>query len=321
MKRRLSIVFFFAILVVPTLTLAQVPPRFYWKTLVGSHGVPLLFLSPGGNASPLDPAHVVSADVEFDAEILLAGYARILSVFDRSALVAVLQPMGRIGAQARFGSLGSFANTSGYGDPTLEFTINVLGPPPIKNIPDLLRYEPGFSLDLLVDLVVPIGEYDNDEALNLGQNRWYGRFGAPIVWQLGPWIPGRRTTAEFLPSVWLYGDNDDLQGSTLKTDPMVQIEGHLTRDFTETFWGSLDANWMTGGKSTVDGQAGESIDSLKIGFSVGTPLTEHLQLTIAYAASVNDSAPDDLRMDGFQVSLIYGWHKLIEAMGRLNGGE
>ena len=32
--------------------------------------------------------------------------------------------------------------------------------------------------------------------LNLGQNRWYGRVGAPMVWQIGPWVPGRRTTFE-----------------------------------------------------------------------------------------------------------------------------
>ncbi len=37
-------------------------------------------------------------------------------------------------------------------------------------------------------------------------------------------------------------------------------------------------------------------------------------------ASVNDSAPDDLRMDVFRISLLYGWHKMIEGMGRLEEG-
>ena len=47
--------------------------------------------------------------------------------------------------------------------------------------------------------------------------RWYGRIGAPIVWQLGPWVPGRRTTLEFLPSLWLFGDNRD----RFSTDPIT----------------------------------------------------------------------------------------------------
>ncbi|MFO1452687.1 MAG: hypothetical protein U1F61_31260 [Opitutaceae bacterium] len=57
---------------------------------------------------------------------------------------------------------------------------NLIGLKAIMNISDMLRYEPKFSLDLIVDVVFPIGEYNSDQALNLGQNCWYGR-GAPIV--------------------------------------------------------------------------------------------------------------------------------------------
>jgi hypothetical protein len=32
---------------------------------------------------------------------------------------------------------------------------------------------------------------------------------------------------------------------------------------------------------------------------------------------VNDSAPGDLRMDAFMISLVYGWHPMIEGMRRL----
>jgi hypothetical protein len=34
---------------------------------------------------------------------------------------------------------------------------------------------------LLADLALPIGEYDNDQPLNIGQNRWYGRLGLPMI--------------------------------------------------------------------------------------------------------------------------------------------
>jgi hypothetical protein len=52
----------------------------------------------------------------------------------------------------------------------------------------------------------------------------------------GDWVPGRRTTLEFLPAVWMFGDNTDYVGQTLKTDPLFQLDVHLTRDFTERFW-------------------------------------------------------------------------------------
>ena len=168
-------------------------------------------------------------------------------------------PWGGSRATSRWPGRTVEQSASGFGDPTLEFDINLIGPPAQKNIPDALRYEPGFSLDVLADLAVPIGEYDSSQPLNLGQNRWYGRIGSPIVWQLGAWVPGRRTTLEFLPAVWLFGDNDDYVGQTLKTDPLFQMDAHLTRDFTERFWGSLDGAWYNGGKATIDGVEGEKL--------------------------------------------------------------
>ncbi len=298
---------------------AQTPPRFYWKNLVGGNAVPVIYMDISGNANPLDGAHFVIPDSNVNASVALGGYAHSFTLFNRSALVAALLPMGRVSGEGTlFGNTFS-QSTSGYGDPTLEFVVSLIGPPPIKNIPDAMRYEPGFSLDLLVDLIVPIGEYDNEKALNMGQNRWYGRVGAPIVWQLGSWVPGRRTTLEFLPSVWLYGDNNDFVGHQLSTDPKFQLEGHLTRDFHKHFWGSVDMNYLAGGQSSIDGKNGEDLDMLGMGFTLGYNINDNIQLTAGYMASINDSAPGDLRMDSFKLSLIFGWHPLVEGMKRLGG--
>ena len=130
-------------------------------------------------------------------------------------------------------------------------------------------------------------------------------------------MPGRRTTLELLPSLWLFGDNDDFVGGTLQTDPMFQLEGHLTRDFTADFWGSLDSTWVTGGRASINGVAGEALNNLGAGLTLGYHINDNLQLTAGYIASLNDSQPTDLRMDGFRMSLTFGWHPLIEGMKRL----
>ena len=300
---------------------AQVPARFYWKTLSGANAVPLIVNSMSGNTNPFDPASTVVPGANFDATLALAGYARTFTLFDRSAMAAIILPMGRISGEASVAGRTFSETANGFGDPTLELDINVLGPPAQKNLVDALRYEPGFSLDVLVDLAVPVGEYDASQPLNLGQNRWYGRVGLPIVWQLGPWVPGRRTTLEFLPAVWLFGDNDDYVGQTLETDPMYQIDAHLTRDFTERLWGSLDGVWYTGGRASVDGVEGEKLDNLAFGLTLGYQIDDNLGLTVGYKSTVGDSAPTDLRMDGFMVSLVSGWHPIIEGTKRLKSAE
>ena len=273
-------------------------------------------MSLSGNANPADPAQTVLPEASFEATMVIAGYAHTFTLFDRAAAAAVLVPMGRLSGDATLGGLTFGEAGSGYGDPMVEIGINLIGPDPIRNIPDLMRYEPGFSLDVIGDLYFPIGEYDSEE-LNLGQNRWYGRVGAPIVWQLGPWVPGRRTTLEFLPSVWFFSDNDDFAGQTLSTKPMFQLESHLTRDFVEDLWGSIDVTWMTGAQASISGIEGEALNNLGVGVTLGFQINENLQLTTGYMATVNDSDPTDLRMDGFKVSLVFGWHPLVEGMNRL----
>ena len=45
-----------AVVLWPTQALAQVPARFYWKSLSGGNAVPVIFNSLSGNANPFDPA-------------------------------------------------------------------------------------------------------------------------------------------------------------------------------------------------------------------------------------------------------------------------
>ena len=296
---------------------AQVPARFYWKSLTGGKAIPAIGMSMRGNANPLDPSRRVMADASFDATVLITGFAQTFKLSARAATIAVLVPTGRVSSEVNLANRAMRINANGFGDPMLELDINVIGPKAIKNIPDLIRYEPGFSLDLLVDLAIPIGNYDNSETLNLGQNRWYGRLASPIVWQFGPWIPRRRTTLEFIPSLWVFGDNTDFVGSTLSTDPMFELESHLTRDFHKNLWGSLDMTWITGGKASLDGVTGEKLDMVGAGFTLGYNINDNIHFTVGYLTSINDEDPTDLRMDSFKISLLFGWHPLIEGMKRL----
>jgi hypothetical protein len=307
----------FVAAVCPPQAFAQVPARFYWKTLSGGHAVPFIFNSLSGNTNPFDPTHTVDANASIDTSLGLTGWAHTFTLAERSAMAAIIVPMGHVTAESTIAGNSVSQTSSGFGDPMLEFNINLIGPKAQNTIPDVLRYEPGFSLDLLVDFALPVGQYDSDQSVNLGQNRWYGRIGAPIIWQLGPWVPGQRTTLEFLPAVWLFGENDDFVGQSLDTDPLFQLDAHLTRDFTEHFWGSLDMVWYKGSGSTINDVEADGINNLGVGTTLGYAVNENLNMTVGYKSTVNDSDPTDMRMDGFMFTMVYGWHPTIEGMRRL----
>jgi len=292
-------------------------PRFYWKGLCGMNAVPVIGSSLSGNANPMDPAHLVNPGSDFTAVMAMPGYARMFPLFNRAAMASIIVPMGRISSDITVNGLSLGQTARGFGDPLLQVGMNVIGPKAMKGIPDLLRYKPGFSMDVIASLAVPIGEYDPESSVNIGQNRWYGRVGLPIVWQLGKWVPGRRATLEALPAVWFFSDNNDFDGKKLETKPIFQVEGHLTRDFMERLWGSVDVIWYTGGAATIDTLEVEKINNFGIGGTIGYQINDNLQLTVGYSTSISDSGSEDLKIDGFRIKLIYGWHKLIEGIHRL----
>jgi len=296
-------------------------PRFYWKSLMGSNAFPVIASSMGGNANPADPSLTIIPGSNFKATMAMAGYAKMLPIGKRAGMVSLIVPMGNITGSATLNGLNYSKTARGYGDPMLQFSVNVVGPKAIMNIPDMLRYEPKFSVDIISSLTIPIGNYDNESPINIGQNRWYGRIGAPVVWQLGAWVPGKRTTLEFLPAVWLFGPNNDFTGKTLETAPMFQLEAHLTRDFMEKLWGSIDVISYSGGKATIDGVEGSSLNNLGIGGTLGYQINDNMQMNLSYSSTVNDKNPEDLKIDGFRMTLIFGWHKLVEGMHRLKSNE
>ena len=102
---------------------------------------------------------------------------------------------------------------------------------------------------------------------------------------------------------------------------MFQLDAHLTRDFTEHFWGSLDAAWYYGGKASVNGVSGEKLNNLGLGLTLGYKINDNMNLTFSYKSTVDDNGAGDLQMDGFMFSFVYGWHSIIEGMQRLKEGE
>jgi hypothetical protein len=316
-------------MLLPSKALAQDPPRTYWKYLSGGDALVLLYESISGNANPFDPTHRVSASSTFDATLEIAAYAHTFALLDRAAVATVMLPMGRLASTVTVpltgGGVTSVRETAnGFSDPTLELNVNLIGPPAQKNIPDMMRYEPGFSVDIVCDLAVPVGEYDNSKPLNIGQNRWYGRVGFPVVWQLGPWIPGKRTTLEFVPAVWLFGANNDFynsltgtSGNTLRTEPMYQLDSHLTRDLYERAWVSLDASAATGGMSSINGVDMTKSRTQTLGLTLGYQVNDNMNLSFTYKSTINDSEPTAMRMDMFMVTLIAGWHPVLEGSKRL----
>jgi len=135
----------------PAQALAQLPARFYLKTLSGANAVPLIVQSISAIRNPFDASHTVTPGAQFDATLAMAGYAKAFPLFDRAAMAALILPMGRISGDVTVAAGRSTSRPVDSATPMIEFDINVLGPRAQISIPDaILMSRDSLSTCLLI---------------------------------------------------------------------------------------------------------------------------------------------------------------------------
>ncbi len=100
----------------------------------------------------------VGINAKLDSHIGIARYVRFVDIGGYIVDPQILVPFGELKAKDDLSALGS---TSGVADPILAATVWVINKP-----------KEGEYLGITPFVWVPIGSYDNNKALNLGQNRW-----------------------------------------------------------------------------------------------------------------------------------------------------
>ena len=310
--------------------------RAYWKGRDGTHVVSFQYLNLNMQASgtqQFDPAHFIYPNADTEANVMIANYARHLTLFNRASSLAVnlvggsvdldvntsLVPPGFLPPGVTPGdSLRQSA--SGYADPSVQLDVNLLGTSRLRSTVDLVNYEPTWTIDAAVLLAFPIGQYDSNKLVNMGLNRWYGRFALPIKYHFGAFAPGYRSSFELTPSVWLFAENDDFVGQKLENDPLWQLEAHLTHDFTRSFFGSLDLLYRGGFQSEINGvEVGDKLDVGNLGFTLNYQLTDNFTIRTSYMSNVFGDS--DLDNSVIRIQFVCAWHRVMENMKKLKHGH
>ncbi len=107
-----------------------------------------------------------------------------------------------------------------------------------------------FFLAYMPFLTVPIGEYDRDKLVNLGNNRWATKHELAVGKGFG-----EKVWLEWVSSVEFFFDNDDAGARSvdLARDELYKSELHLSYSFTKRFFASVDYYFAYGGETELDG--------------------------------------------------------------------
>jgi hypothetical protein len=150
-------------------------------------------------------------------------------------------------------------------------------------------------------VTAPIGQYDSNRAVNLGTNRWSFKPELGLSQALGP------LTLELTAAATFYTDNTNFLGDrTRSQDPIYSVQGHAIYSFGSGVWASMDATYFTGGRTTVDGIAGDDLQrNWRLGATLSFPLSARHSVRLYASSGVSARTGNNYDLIG--IALQYRW--------------
>ena len=287
----------FALLSMPLCASAQeLEPGAYWPiptglmivTLVNSFNWGDLAFDP---SAPIDEASAVIDTTAF-------AFTRAFSLGGRSANAGVMLPV--IGGHLEGLYLGEPAEVGrfGLGDPRLRLAMNLYGAPAMMP-KAFASYRQRTIVGVSVTVAPPLGQYDSTKLINLGTNRWSVRPELGVSRAYGRWV------VEAMSGVWLFTDNADFVGGrTRKQDPIVATQVHVTFKFKRSMWLAADANYFTGGQTTIGGK--QNLDFQR-NSRIGATFSSALDRRQAIRVSMSRGAYTTIGADFISIAVGYNY--------------
>ncbi len=265
-------------------SLAQdLAPRAYLITPVHSNAVTLSYSFFTGNIIFDGAVPITGATARVNVPILSLTHS--LSFFGRSANVTASLPYGVGDFRGTVIGAETLAYRSGMLDSSFRLAVNLKGGPAM-DVRDFLKWRQRTLLGVSFKVVAPTGQYDPTKLINYGANRWAFKpeFGLSRRW--AHWV------LDAYGAVWFFTTNHDFFSrnqfspatNTQKQNPMFAFEGHLSYDVKARLWASLDGNFWTGGRTTLNGveNSGTLQRNSRIGGTIAIPVSRHQSLKFSY---------------------------------------
>jgi Putative MetA-pathway of phenol degradation len=276
----------------------ELEPGAYWPIPTGLNIVTVVNTFNWGDLA-FDPAAPID---EASATIDTAAFAftRAFSLAGRSANAGVVLPV--VGGHLEGLYLGEPAAVTrfGLGDPRVRLALNLYGAPAMTP-KAFASYVQRTIFGVSLTVAPPLGQYDPTKLINLGTNRWSFKPEIGVSRASGKWV------VEAMAGVWIFTDNAEFVGGrTRAQDPVAAAQVHVTYKFKRTMWLAGDANYFTGGRTTIGGTRNLN---LQRNSRIGATFSSGLGGGHAIRMSVSRGAYTTIGADFISIAVgyNYGW--------------
>jgi len=252
----------------------ELEPGAYWPIPTGLNILTVVENFRWGDVAfdPSAPIEEASARINTTS----FSFTRAFSLGGRSANAGVVLPVIVGHVEGRY--LGQLAAVDrfGLGDPRLRVAMNLYGAPAMTP-QSFASYGQRTIVGVSITVAPPLGEYDPTKLINLGTNRWSFKPEVGLSLAFGHWV------VEAMGGVWFFTNNPDFLGGHTRTqEPIVAAQLHLTYKFKRTMWLAADANFFTGGRTTVGGNQNLDLQrNSRIGATFSTALDRHQAIRVS----------------------------------------
>ena len=243
----------------------------YTAALPAGSNIGLLYLQHAERRTLYSDGHKVPIKAGLDSDIGILRAAHYQQLGDYTINTQFLLPFGRLEGTRDNDALG---HTQGMGDLILASTLWLVNDPANNRYWGIAPY-----------LYVPTGNYDRNDALNLGENRW------KMTLQTG-YVTGltEKLSLDLTADVTVFGKNDDFssQGLTLRQAPQWQAQTYLRYAVTPKLSLHVGASQLWGGETRIEGQRQNDEPNTR-NFRVGGSywMTPTLQALLNYGQDVS----------------------------------
>ena len=271
-------VLIFAALAAHSVAAQELTPRAYWPAPKGTKVLVVGYSKAEGDVL-FDPSiPLYGVDSELNAGLL--AYAQTLSLWGRTSNLIVELPYVWGETRGLVGDAPASKKYSGFTDLGVTLSVNLVGAPSMT-VEEFLafRADPQPILGASLKVVAPTGEYEETRLINEGANRW------ALKGELGYTLPlSTKWLLEFEAGAMFFGDDDEFVAGKKEQDPIYSAQVHAIRRFSPGFWGSLNFNYYTGGRQTIDGvQLGDTQRNSRLGATFVFPVAKGHAIKVGYA--------------------------------------
>jgi hypothetical protein len=266
---------------------------------IGTNILGLSYAYTSGDLS-FDPVIQIT-DATVDMQTAALSYTRYFALAGQTARLDLIVPAQSGTWDGLVSGVSRSVSRDGLADPFVRLSTNLVGAPALasKEFAEFRQqHRVQTTVGAALGVWLPLGEYQDDKLINLGQNRF------TLAPQLGVLHVSGEWSYELTGTILYFTDNDEFfNGNKLEQDPLYTVQSHAVKLIGQDWWMSAGAAYGWAGESTINGADKNDDKSTALyGGSVGRRISSSQGLRLSYLRTdtLNDLGAD---MNSF----ILGW--------------